>query len=391
MDQPIKWGGFDTIVVSRHLSLYRNLASAVFPERASDEEADTVREKVAAAYENLVEEAGSEHTETTHTGAGWIERMAVYEYLFGGDPEESKREHVVFLEAPGFPDIVVNASDHVEISMNCAELTFAEALSHAGKIADALGKKLNFAGGEPFGWYSADPEHAGVGLRVSQSFCFGALMILRELDAVLRGIERVGFDVFPVFDDSGADNTQHHLAPGACYTVSPVPNDGMDAAALAAKSERVFAALADIEKNARLALDADHVSRDILEDYAMRAVGVGAGARIVSETEYLDLCAALAFATDMKVFDEARGKNAQPPLLAFFRDSVALFALQKTMTRDSDFDEDHADFLRKRFLADLTRRDFSRFVPDWYDRIRDEEPDWLFPQAKPAKKPRKKK
>ena len=391
MNQPIVHAGYETIIVSRRLALFRNLSSAVFPERASPDEAKTVHDKVRTAFAELVRASGSgvEITETAHNDAGWVERMAVYERLCDGDPDETKREHVVFLEAPGFPDVVVNTSDHVEISVNCEQLPFADALARALKTADTLGKRLNFAGAEPFGWLAADPGHAGVGMYISQSFCFGALMILRELDSVLRGVERIGFDIMPVCGDSGADSSVPELAPGSCYRISPVPNDGMDAAALAAKAERVFAALAEIEKNARIALGADHVSRDMLEDYAMRAVGVGAGARSVSENEYLDLFAALAFAVDMGVFKEVREQGECKPLFAFFTDSVTLFALQKVMTGNADFDEDHADFLRKRFLADFTRRDFSRFVPELYERINDDMPEWMTGQ--PAKKRRKKK
>ncbi|MCL1909543.1 MAG: hypothetical protein FWG05_01250 [Kiritimatiellaeota bacterium] len=393
MRKPAKQNGseHDTIVISRRISLFRNLASAVFPERAPSDEARAVREKVVAACADLLKKSGGGTlSETARDDAGWIERMAVYERLHDGDPADDKRGEVVFLDAYGLPDIIVNSSDHVEISVDCAGVSFADAFTAAGKIADELGKRLNFANGEPFGWLSADPEHAGVGMRVSQSFCFGALLILRELDAVLRGVERIGFDIVPVYGDNGPDAQHHELAPGSCYRISPVPYDGMDAAALAAKAERVFGALVEIEKNARLALFADHVSRDMLEDYVMRAVGVGAGARTVSETEYIDLYVALAFAVDMGVLKEARPPDDRKSLVGFFNDSVALFSLQQAMTRSSDFDDDHADFLRRRFLADLCRRDFSRFIPEWSDRVSDGMND-LFGMMIPGGKTKKRK
>ena len=362
----------DTIVISRRLAIYRNLSSAVFPERAPPEEAKAVGGKIAAACEDYLREiGGGPLVRIAHGEPGWSERLAVYTHLHDGDPERTKYDSVVFLEGRGLPDIIVNSSDHVEISFEHVNNDFGEAAAEAGKIADELGKRLNFANCDPFGWLSADPDHAGAGMRISQSFCFGALLILRELDAVLRGVERIGFDVVPVFGDTSPEAMHNELAPGACYRISPLPNDGMDGPALATKAERVFRALVEIEKNARLALNADFISRELLTDYVMRAIGIGAGARLTSETEYIDVNVALAFGVDMGVIREARPPEERKNLGAFFRDSVALFAVQTIMAQKTSLDEDDSDFTRKCFLANMTRHDFRRYVPEWLEHTGD--------------------
>ena len=392
--------GGATIVLARRLSLYRNLASAVFPERASADEAKVICDKIRAAYKTVCKKITSSagnvkganddggFEEFKSGDAIWHAKMSEAERLFESDVAEEKRDNVVFLTSRNLPEVIVNASDHAEFVVDCMERGFRDATRQLSAVADELGKRLNFANAEPFGWLAADPDHAGVGMKISQCFCFAALFVLRELDAVLRGLERIGFDVAPMYSDPEEDDMQSSLAPGCCYWLSPVPNDGMDANALADKAERVFSAVTEIERNARIALFADNVSQDMLADYAMRSVGIGVGARTVSEAEFIDLKAALEFAIDMGVFKETRSKEFRHQLFAFYRTSAALFDMQERMA-PPDLEDDHFDFLKKRFLADLIRQEFACVLPEWFNRNLNVEDD--MENYGPPKKKRKQK
>ena len=384
----LSWLAFDSIIVARTAALYRNLADSVFPGRASSDELKAAREKIADACKRLKPAgaagagAGAGGMESLAVGdAMWVNVMSARERLLGGGASKNDRNEIAFFFSDGPVELIVNDEDHLEFFMNCAEDTFRSAARELGAFADMLGRRLRFASSETFGWLAANPEHAGLGMRVQQCFCLCGLALTREIDAVLRGIERIGFEVAPMYDDGAAadggaaDGAQPpEFAPGNCYWISPIATPGMDCGALLDKAERVFKEIAKIEQNARFALLDDPVLNTSLEDYAMRAAGAGAGAQMATEAECVDLRAALEFALDMGVF--AGGKRAEERDMLYneLRKLVAILGLyeevlQKDIAAGGALSEDELETSKKRFFANCIKQDFLDVLPEWLDKV----------------------
>ena len=119
-------------------------------------------------------------------------------------------------------------------------------------MARALEKRLPFATHPAYGYLSANPDNLGTGLRLYCTFSFFGLFLNKELDAVLRGIERLGLNVYPLYLLSEKEDNPLE-APGCCYVVASTQTmgresdiiEGMEQSARARIAETNAAALVD--------------------------------------------------------------------------------------------------------------------------------------------------
>ncbi len=120
--------------------------------------------------------------------------------------------------------------DHIThiITASNAETAFATAFEDIEKI----GKKANvkYASDESFGYLTAKPEFCGSGATMAILLALPALAIKGGLDAVFKGLQRIGYDVVPAVDsicdeDEELAEVQRlrifgSAAPGALYYIT---------------------------------------------------------------------------------------------------------------------------------------------------------------------------
>jgi hypothetical protein len=169
----------------------------------------------------------------------------------------------------------------------------------AGAMARALEKRLPFATHPAYGYLSANPDNLGTGLRLYCTFSFFGLFLNKELDAVLRGIERLGLNVYPLYLLSEKEDNPLE-APGCCYVVASTQTMGRESDIIEGM-EHVCEELEIAETNARLRLVDSRMP--MLVDFLTRSVAVGSTAVQMTESEGLDIAHAILLGIDFGLLE----------------------------------------------------------------------------------------
>lgn len=202
------------------------------------------------------------------------------------------------IETKDGTSIVVNDEDHLTLSCQ-GDGTLAEQAKRAGALVRTLEKRLPFATHPTYGYLSANPDNIGTGLRLYATFSFFGLYLNKELDAVLRGIERLGLDVYPLYQLSEKEENPLE-APGCCYVVASTQTMGRESD-IVEGMEHVCEELEVAETNARLRLlDAN---MPVLVDFLTRSVAVGSTAVQMTESEGLDIAHAILLGIDFGLLE----------------------------------------------------------------------------------------
>ena len=289
---------FKTIVLSSRATLHRNLPGALFPERLAPEDMKRLRDKVCDAAMAQPGVLGREAVLLKSGDAMFDMRAA--EMAAVGALTPAFAEHgpgtALLLDNAGAA-IVVNDEDHATVTSHGPQ-GLDEHVKRVRAVAKSLEKRLPFARHPDYGYLSANPDNIGAGLRLYVSFCFFGLFLNKEIDAVLRGIERIGLAVYPLYASSEKEEGPLE-APGCCYVVASTQTMGPESHILSGML-RVCHELEMAEANARLRLVESRPG--VLIDFLARSVAVGCVAAQMGESEGLDIIHAVLFGLDMGAF-----------------------------------------------------------------------------------------
>ncbi len=307
------WRGdlpFRTVLLHRAVGLYRNLADTIFPPRSSPEGDAVVRQRVVEAVrkssglsaprhlENpdsfLVESAPLRFVERVldpfplppRDGGGASEQGA-------GDGGATRRPSVMVLKR-GQVLALVGGEDHLTLFCR-TDGPFSAQFKTLSSLADSIGKVSPFARSDEYGWLASDPDHAGAGMVLSCDVCLMGLCVSRTLDQSLRALDRLGFDVYPIYGPFPAEDNPLD-APGCLYRVASVRNAG-SARDIVGRMDAVCRELARQEQNARLTLLRRH-SPDLF-DFVRRAIASGAWCSSLQLSEALEIAQVVFFAADL--------------------------------------------------------------------------------------------
>lgn len=286
-----------TVVQSRSAELHRNIAGSAFPHRLSADQLKAVRDRVIGAFKNTVrlQEDFLPITEDNPFFEKIVESMIAIDIVSPAILEHRAGAALLVLE-DGLR-LSVNDEDHIAIT--ATENCFENLVGQLEAVDKKVGAALPFAQNSEYGFLSANPDLVGTGLRLSCVFSFIGLYLAKELDQVLRGLDRLGFDVRPAHMPRDKDEANID-APGFCYKVTLLQSMG-DAGEIAARMDRICGEVAYQERNARhRALKTRGLA---VEDFVRRAVGVGSTAVVLSESEALDILYTVAFGIDLGLLD----------------------------------------------------------------------------------------
>jgi len=288
---------FPSIVVTRTTTVFRNLSGFAFPERLSDEERKTLRDRICDALSSKAVVSGRRGVAIKGGDDNFmpeVDRLHGYGWV---SPEFILRASgSAVVSIPGPLSVLVNDEDH--LTFICSDsVPLNEQWKRVKAAASAFGRRIPYARHSTYGYLSANPDHVGTGLRVSASLCLFGLYLMKALDPVLNGLERLGFSVTPMFVPSEPED--HPLdAPGCCYRIHS-PQMLAQPEAIIARSDHVFAEVARQEAQARERLRQERF--EVLQDFVLRAIGVGSLAVQVSESEGIDMVCAMRLGLDLGV------------------------------------------------------------------------------------------
>ena len=271
------------LVLSTRIRLARNLDQVPFTHRARDEQLQGVLASAGVAAQRSAAFGGGLILAMTDLTA--IQRQVLVErHLVSHELGDGVRPRGILVAPDERLSLMINEEDHLRLQSMAPGFQLADAWAAADAADDELGQSLDFAFSEEMGYLTACPTNAGTGLRASVLIHLPALVLLDEIQKVLKGVMQVGLSVRGLYGE-------HSEVMGNLFQISNQTTLGRSERDSIESLERVTRQIMDAEERAR-----DRMMRDArvqIEDKVWRAYGTLRHCRSVHAREVINLCSAV--------------------------------------------------------------------------------------------------
>ena len=262
------------IVLSSRVRLARNLSGLPFPDVASPEvRAEVCRRVMAAASEQLPvqEELGE---------ASLLRRQSLFEeHLISRSLLEDRPDSAICMDSARQRSVMVNEEDHLRIQAMRPGLSLKEAWADADALDDLFETHLDYAFSSTLGYLTSCPSNVGTGMRASALMHLPGLVLMGEIEPIMRGLGKIGLTVRGRWGEGTA-------ALGHMFQISNQITLGMAESRIVQDLEEIVSEIADHERNARERFRRE--KKFLAEDLAARAEGILRSARIMTTQEALE-------------------------------------------------------------------------------------------------------
>jgi len=179
---------------------------------------------------------------------------------------------------------MINEEDHLRLQAMSSGLQLHEAWTAADQADSELDQSLDFAFSDEIGYLTSCPTNTGTGLRASVLIHLPALVLLQEIQRVLKSIMQVGLNVRGLYGE-------HSDVMGNLFQISNQTTLGRSENDSIESLERVTRQVIEAEEHARERLLRD--ARVQIEDKVWRAYGLLRHCRSVASQEVINLCSAV--------------------------------------------------------------------------------------------------
>ena len=271
------------LVVSTRIRLARNLASVPFTHRAREEQLAGVVASVASAAGAAA--SFQDAVLVRMNDLGTLERQVLVErHLVSHELGDGARPRGLLIGQAQRLSLMVNEEDHLRLQSMASGFQISEAWAVADRADDELGEALDFAFSEEIGYLTSCPTNTGTGLRASVLIHLPALVLLQEIQKVLKSVMQVGLNVRGLYGE-------HSDVMGNLFQVSNQTTLGQSERESIEGLDRVARQVMEAETRARERLLRD--ARIQTEDKVWRAYGLLRYCRSVSAQEVINLCSAV--------------------------------------------------------------------------------------------------
>ena len=292
--RPAAWldagGGSDPVVSSR-IRLARNLHGAAFPGWAGEEECEKIWQSLRPTLQAAPTLGGSYAVGMEDLDE--LDRQILFErHLIS-------REHAGRGRGSGLVGtndervaVMVNEEDHLRLQVIRPGLDIREAWEAMNRLDDELGSRVRYAFSPRLGYLTACPSNVGTGLRASVMVHVPGLVLMNEINPVIKGVTKIGLAVRGLW----GEGTE---AVGNMFQVSNQITLGEKEGEIVQSLEQIVLEIVEHEKNARVRLR--DRKEPILRDHVGRSLGILQNAHILASKEALDLVSGLRLGLEMGI------------------------------------------------------------------------------------------
>jgi protein arginine kinase len=220
-----------------------------------------------------------------------IERQVLVErHLVSHELGDGARPRGIYVAKDDRISVMVNEEDHLRLQSLTPGFQLAEAWALADAADDELDGSLEYAFSDDIGYLTACPTNAGTGLRASVLIHLPALVLLEEIQRVLKSIMQVGLNVRGLYGE-------HSDIMGNLFQISNQTTLGRGERDSIESLERVTKQIIETEERARERMLRD--ARTQLEDKVWRAYGTLRYCRSIQAKEVINLCSAVRLGVAM--------------------------------------------------------------------------------------------
>jgi protein arginine kinase len=287
LSNPSPWLGGEgphaDLVLSTRIRLARNLQSVPFTHRAREEQLKGVLVSVSDAARTSGAFSGGVFVKMNELNP--VERQILVERrLVSHELGDGARPRGIVISPEERLSLMINEEDHLRLQAMTPGFQLAEAWSRADAADDELDQALDFAFSEEIGYLTSCPTNAGTGLRASVLIHLPALVLLDEIQKVLKSIMQVGLNVRGLYGE-------HSEVMGNLFQISNQTTLGRSEHDSIESLERVTRQIIETEERARERMMRD--ARVQIEDKVWRAYGTLRYCRSIHAREVINLCSAV--------------------------------------------------------------------------------------------------
>jgi len=304
-----KWleatGPFSEIVLSSRVRLARNLSGYAFVHRAKVKDLKDVIAKVRSSTE-----------ENPHLRDGFFVdvkrllpldlRFLVERHLISLEMASDGQSRGLIVGGGEYLSVMINEEDHLRIQSFASGLQLERCYDTASDLDDALESRLDYAFSAKWGFLTACPTNTGTGMRASILIHLPALVLTKDIDKVLRGVNQVGLAVRGFYGEGSE-------VKGNFFQVSNQTTLGKSEEDMVAGLNKVAKQIIEYERNAREILVQS--ARLEAEDKIWRAYGILTNARMLTSDELINLCSAVRLGVGLGVIRAVSAKDLNELLI----------------------------------------------------------------------------
>lgn len=280
------------VVVSSRIRLARNLSDFTFVTRAKKEELEKLEEKI------------KEVTPIIGYGLKFlrlkdiddITKMSLVEkHIISPNFALRKDESgAMLINDDENICVMINEEDHLRIQILAEGFDIDNLMNLAIEVDEKLGKNLNYAYSEKYGYLTACPTNVGTGLRASVMVHLPALTKTGNIQKILEVISNFGMNIRGVYGEGTKTS-------GNMYQVSNKQSLGISEKEIIKNLKQIVEKIVEQERLARKILAKEGIE---LEDEVYRAYGILANCKKISSEESVDLLSSVKLGTDMGIIKE---------------------------------------------------------------------------------------
>lgn len=285
--RPSPWlsgqGPHAEIVLSTRIRLARNLRDVPFTHRARDEQLQGVLASVTTVAGSSSAFQGGLLLRMNELSP--LERQVLVErHLVSHELGDGARPRGILIGPDERLSLMINEEDHLRLQSLSPGFQLAECWGLADAADDELSQSLEFAFSEEMGYLTSCPTNAGTGLRASVLIHLPALVLLEEIQKVLKSVMQVGLNVRGLYGE-------HSEVMGNLFQISNQTTLGRSERDSIESLERVTRQIIETEERARERMLRD--ARVQIEDKVWRAYGTLRYCRSIHSREVINLCSAV--------------------------------------------------------------------------------------------------
>lgn len=277
------------IVISSRIRLARNLAEFPFISKATQADRGdierTLRERVMRA-------PGA--AELVYFDVNKLEgldrQFLVERQLISREHAEAEGARGVAIDPHERVSLMINEEDHLRIQVMHSGLDLLAAWEQINAIDDLVESQVTYAFGDQLGYLTACPTNVGTGMRVSVMVHLPALVITRQMDKLLRSLQKISLAVRGLYGEGSQ-------AMGDFYQISNQVTLGRGETDLVKQVGDVVPQIIDYERKAREFLIRE--SHETLHDRVSRAYGILRTAQTISSEETMHLLSSVRMGVNL--------------------------------------------------------------------------------------------
>jgi len=341
LSQPSEWlkgkGKHSDIVISSRIRLARNLEKVPFSHWASEEQKIQILKSVKPVI--LEHKLLKSHLFYTMDELDEVDRNLLIERQL------ISKEHIVksipakavAIKQDETLSIMINEEDHLRIQTIKSSFSLDEAWKIIRDLDKDIGKKLDYAFSDEWGYLTACPTNTGTGMRASVMLHLPGLVMTGKINKILQVISKLSLTTRGFYGEGSE-------ASGNFFQVSNQVTLGNSEHEIIDNLKRVIIQIVEQEKQSRLRQL--NSKRHFLEDKVWRAYGILSNAKVISSSETIDLLSSLRLGVNLGIVDNVDRELINELFMIVQPAHIQKIARKKLNSEQRD--EKRAEILRKK-------------------------------------------